>query len=164
MNINATPRTRTPLNEWWEVTPGENFTVRASVEDTGGFCTIIEMTVEPRNAVPVHTHANEEEHFIVLEGTFQMVNGNERVTLTPGDSVTVKRGTPHSWANLSDALVRVLIIFTPGEMEETFRLIGFSDGGNLAEIAEMAKNGGSVIVGPPPFENVYSVMSPRPKF
>jgi hypothetical protein len=49
-------------------------------------------------------------------------------------------------------------------MEETFRLIGFSDGGNLAEIAEMAENGGSVMVGPPPFENVYSVMSPRPKF
>jgi mannose-6-phosphate isomerase-like protein (cupin superfamily) len=133
------------------------------MEDMGGRCTIIEMTVESRNGVPVHTHANEEEHFIVLEGTLQLINGNESLTLSAGDSVTVKRGTPHTWANLSDALVRMLIIFTPGNMEETFRMIGASDGSDLAEIAETAKNGGSVMVGPPPFENVYSVMSPRPK-
>ncbi len=163
MNINITPRSRTPLNEWWEVTPGENFTVRASMQDMGGLCTIIEMTVESRNGVPVHTHANEEEHFIVLEGTLQLINGNESLTLSAGDSVTVKRGTPHTWANLSDALVRMLIIFTPGDMEETFRMIGSSDGSDLAAIAETAKNGGSVMVAPPPFENVYSVMSPRPK-
>lgn len=163
MNINPTPRSRTPLNEWWEVTPGENFTIRASVQDTGGLCTIIEMTVESRNGVPVHTHANEEEHFIVLEGTLQLMNGSESLTLSAGDSITVKRGTPHAWANLADATVRVLIIFTPGDMEETFRLIGSMDGGDLAAIAESAKNGGSTIVGPPPFENVYSVMSPRPK-
>lgn len=163
MNINTSPISRTPLNQWWEITPGEKFAVRASMQDMGGLCTIIEMTVDPRNAVPLHTHANEEEHFIVLEGTFQMVIGGESRVLSAGESVTVTKGTPHTWANLSDALVRVLIIFTPGNMEETFRLIGSSDGSNLAEIAEMAKNGGSEMVGPPPFENVYSVMSPRPK-
>jgi quercetin dioxygenase-like cupin family protein len=163
MNINTTLRSKTPLNQWWEVTPGENFTIRASVEDTGGLCTIIEMTAEPRNGVPVHTHANEEEHFIVLEGTAHLMKGGEILELSAGDSATVKRGSHHAWCNLSDETLRMLIIFTPGDMEETFRMIGSMDGGDLAAIAESAKNGGSTIIGPPPFENVYSVMSPRPK-
>lgn len=88
------PRNRTPLNEWWEVTPGENFTVRASMQDMGGLCTIVEMTVASRNGVPVHTHAHEEHHFIVLAGSLQLINGNEKLTLSAGDSVTVKRGIP----------------------------------------------------------------------
>lgn len=148
--------------EWREVTPGERFAVRASVRDNGGLYTIIEVTAESRNGVPMHTHANEEEHFIVLEGSVHLINGSQNLVLSAGDSTTVKRGTPHAWCNLSNSLVRMLITFSPGQMEEAFRLIGSSHGGDLAAIEELAKNGGSTIIGPPPFDNIYSVMSPRP--
>ncbi|NKK75860.1 cupin domain-containing protein [Rhizobium leguminosarum bv. viciae] len=150
-------------SEWWEVTPGERFTIRTSVSETGGLYTMIEVTAESRNGVPVHTHANEEEHFIVLEGSVHLTNGSQSLALSVGDSATVKRGTPHAWCNLSDSTARMLIIFSPGHMEEAFRLIGSLNGGDMAAIAESAKSGGSTIVGPPPFENIYSVMSPRPK-
>lgn len=151
------------LNEWREVTPGETFAIRASVKDTGGLYTIIEIIAESRNGVPMHTHANEEEHFIVLEGEVHLSRGDNIEALSAGDSATVKRGTPHAWCNLSDSAVRILIIFCPGNMEEAFRLIGSVEGGNLSAIADLAKSGGSTIVGPPPFENIYSVMSPRPR-
>lgn len=165
MNIltNTLSNSSTGLNEWWEVTPGEMFTIRASVKDSGGRYTMIEVTAESRNGVPVHTHANEEEHFIVLEGDVHLTNGDQSSTLSSGDSATVKRGTPHAWCNLLESTVRMLIIFSPGDMEEAFRLIGSMEGGDLAAIAESAKSGGSTIVGPPPFENIYSVMSPRPR-
>lgn len=159
---NETPETFGDIGEWWEVTPGERFTIRTSVKETAGLYTMIEVTAESRNGVPVHTHANEEEHFVILEGRVHLTNGDRSMTLSAGDSATVKRGTPHAWCNLSDSPVRMLIIFSPGDMEEAFRLIGSMDGGDLANIAELAKNGGSTIVGPPPFENIYSVMSPRP--
>ncbi|MCS4244970.1 quercetin dioxygenase-like cupin family protein [Rhizobium sp. BIGb0125] len=149
-------------SEWWEVTPGERFTIRTSVAVTGGLYTMIEVTAESRNGVPVHTHANEEEHFIVLEGSIHLTNGNQSVTLSAGDSATVKRGARHAWCNLSDNPARMLIIFSPGHMEQAFRLIGSLEGGDLSAIAESAENGGSTIVGPPPFDNIYSVMSPRP--
>ncbi len=161
--VNTPSKNSTDLNEWWEVTPGEKFTIRTSVKETGGLYTMIEVTAESRNGVPVHTHANEEEHFIVLEGNVHLTNGDQSLTLSTGDSATVKRGTPHAWCNLSDSRVRMLIIFSPGHMEEVFRLIGSTDGGDLAAIAESAKRGGSTIVAPPPFENIYSVMSPRPR-
>jgi quercetin dioxygenase-like cupin family protein len=148
--------------EWWEVTPGEKFTIRTSVKETGGLYTMIEVVGASRNGVPVHTHANEEEHFIVLDGSVHLTNGDQSLALTAGDSATVKRGTPHAWCNLSDSDVRMLIIFSPGDMEEAFRLIGSMNDGDLAAIAESAKSGGSTIIGPPPFENIYSVMSPRP--
>ncbi|WP_432444668.1 cupin domain-containing protein [Rhizobium leguminosarum] len=150
-------------SEWWEVTPGERFTIRTSVSENGGLYTMIEVTAESRNGVPVHTHANEEEHFIILEGSVHLTNGSQSLTLSAGDSATVKRGTPHAWCNLSDSTARMLIIFSPGHMEEAFRLIGSLNGGDMAAIAESAKSGGSTIVGPPPFDNIYSVMSPRPR-
>lgn len=163
MLLNTLSKGPDDSGEWWEVTPGERFTIRTSVKETGGLYTIIEVTAESRNGVPVHTHANEEEHFIVLEGNVHLINGSESLNLAAGDSATVKRGTPHAWCNLSDDSVRMLIIFSPGDMEEAFRLIGSMDGGDLAAIAESAKSGGSTIIGPPPFENIYSVMSPRPR-
>lgn len=160
--LNEKPTVSDESGEWWEVTPGERFTIRTSVKQTTGLYTMIEVTAESRNGVPVHTHANEEEHFIVLEGSVHLTNGDQNLTLSAGDSATVKRGTAHAWCNLSDGPARMLIIFSPGDMEEAFRQIGSMDGGDLAAIAESAKSGGSTIVGPPPFENVYSVMSPRP--
>lgn len=160
--LNEKPTVPDESGEWWEVTPGERFTIRTSVKQTAGLYTMIEVTAESRNGVPVHTHANEEEHFIVLEGSVHLTNGDQSLTLSAGDSATVKRRTAHAWCNLSDGPARMLIIFSPGDMEEAFRLIGSMDGGDLAAIAESAKSGGSTIVGPPPFENVYSVMSPRP--
>jgi len=160
--LNVMPRGSDDCGEWWEVTPGERFTIRTSVKETAGLYTMIEMTAESRNGVPVHTHANEEEHFIVLEGSVHLITGDQSSTLSAGDSATVKRGTPHAWCNLSDKKVRMLIIFSPGDMEEAFRLIGSMNRGDLAAISESAKSRGSVIVGPPPFENIYSVMSPRP--
>lgn len=148
--------------EWWEVTPGERFTIRTSVTETAGRYTMIEVIADSRNGVPMHTHANEEEHFVVLEGNLHLTNGSERLTLSAGESATVQRGTRHAWCNLSDRHVRMLIIFSPGHMEETFRLIGALNGGDLAAISERAQSGGSMIVGPPPFDDIYSVMSPRP--
>ncbi|MET0709390.1 MAG: cupin domain-containing protein [Tardiphaga sp.] len=149
--------------EWWEITPGERFTIRTSVTETRGRYTMIEVIAESRNGVPMHTHANEEEHFVVLDGSVHLTNGSQGLTLSAGDSATVKRGTAHAWCNLSDSAVRMLIIFSPGHMEKTFRLIGSLNGGDLAAIAESAESGGSTIVGPPPFDGIYSVMSPRPK-
>ena len=160
--LNVVPRASDDCGEWREVTPGERFTIRTSAKETGGLYTVIEVTAESRNGVPVHTHANEEEHFIVLEGSVHLINGDRSSILSAGDSATVKRGTPHAWSNLSGNKVRMLITFSPGDMEEVFRLIGSMDGGGPEAIAELAKSKGSTIVGPPPFENIYSVMSPRP--
>ncbi|MCM2457439.1 cupin domain-containing protein [Rhizobium sp. CG4] len=148
--------------EWWEVTPGERFTIRTSVAMTEGLYTMIEVTAESRNGVPVHTHANEEEHFIVLEGSIHLTNGDQNLVLSAGNSATVKRGAPHAWCNLSDNIARMLIVFSQGHNDKAFGLISLAKDSYLSATSEPTENGGSAIVSPPPFDNIYSVMSPRP--
>ena len=150
-------------SEWWEVTPGERFIIRTSTRETDGVYTMLEVVADPRNGVPMHIHANEEEHFVILEGCVHITNGDRNLELSAGDAVTVKRGTPHAWCNLSDRIVRMLIVFSPGHLERTFRLIGSLKGEDLAAILESNESDGSTVVGPPPFKDIYSVLSPRPQ-
>jgi quercetin dioxygenase-like cupin family protein len=150
-------------SEWLEITPGERFKFRTSATETDGIYMTLEIIADPRNGVPMHVHANEEECFIVLEGSLYLVNGDQRLNLSAGDVATVKRGTPHAWCNISENSARFLIVFTPGNMEKTFRRIGLMKGGDLAAISETAESDGSTIVGPPPFDDIYSVLSPRPQ-
>tara|TARA_R110002020_G_scaffold6321_7_gene26594 strand:- start:1761 stop:2261 length:501 start_codon:yes stop_codon:yes gene_type:complete len=159
---NTMPAPQSPGGAWFEVTPGERFKIRISALDTEDVYATLEITAEPRNGVPMHTHANEEECFVVVEGSLSLVNGAQKLTLSAGDVATVKRGTPHAWANLSDSKVRFLVIFAPGNMEKTFRRISAMTSSDFAAISESAESDGSTIIGPPPFDDIYSVMSPRP--
>ncbi|QAY76274.1 cupin domain-containing protein [Sphingosinicella sp. BN140058] len=146
---------------WVEITPGERFAIRTSAVETAGRYTIIEIVADPRNAVPLHIHGNEEEHFLVVEGRVHLTNGEQKVELSAGEAATVKKGTPHAWANLSDAPVRMLVVFTPGDQEKAFRLIETVRDGDFSALIEENERLGTSIVGPPPYDDVYSVFSPR---
>src|SRR5437763_15815760 len=84
-----------PADRWLQVTPGECFTIRTSSGDTNGTYVVFEFVAEPRNGVPMHVHHNEEEHFIIVEGTVHIANGNKTLDATAGTSVTVAKGVPH---------------------------------------------------------------------
>jgi mannose-6-phosphate isomerase-like protein (cupin superfamily) len=107
--------------EWLQITPGERFTIRTSVDETEGRYTMIEMVADPRNGVPMHIHKNEDEHFVVLEGTLRIVNGDKTLDAPAGTAVTVIRGVPHAWCNLSDTPIRMLLVFSPGHIEGLFK-------------------------------------------
>lgn len=81
----------------------------------------MDVVAAPRNGVPLHVHDHEEEHFIVVDGTLHIANGDHALDATAGRSVTVRKGVPHAWCNLSDAPARMLVVFTPGNIEGLFR-------------------------------------------
>jgi mannose-6-phosphate isomerase-like protein (cupin superfamily) len=145
-------------DEWLTVTPGERFKIRASSADTGGASLVLDVIAEPRNGVPMHVHDNEEEHFIVIEGTAHMANGDERLDAPAGTAVTVKRGVPHAWCNLTDAPLRMLVIFTPGHIEGLF--LATADGADF-DLATLPARYGTRIVGPGLRDDLYTLMSPR---
>lgn len=117
----ATPSAPPANGQWLEATPGERFNFRVSSEDTAGVYMMFEVVADPRNGVPVHIHKNEEEHFLIVEGTLRVANGDELVDVPAGTAVTIKRGVPHAWANMTNTLVRFLVVFSPGHIEEMFR-------------------------------------------
>jgi mannose-6-phosphate isomerase-like protein (cupin superfamily) len=79
-------------DQWFEVTPGERFRIRTSTRDTKGIYTMLEVVADPRNGVPMHIHQNEDEHFVVLEGSLHVANGDKRFDAPAGTTVTIKKG------------------------------------------------------------------------
>jgi quercetin dioxygenase-like cupin family protein len=148
-----------PGDEWQQVTPGERFRIHSSFEETAGAFAMLEVIAEPGNGVPMHLHHNEDEHFIVLEGTFHAAVGNKRVDLSAGETITVVRGVPHAWCNASKAPVHMLVIFSPAGIEGLFREVAAAR--DIREIEMIAKRYGTDIVGPPLPAARYSIAAPR---
>jgi quercetin dioxygenase-like cupin family protein len=148
-----------PNDDWQQVTPGERIKIHTCSEQTGGAFSMIEAIAEPGNGVPMHIHRNEDEHFIVLDGTFHVAVGNKRFDLSAGETITAARGVPHAWCNASKAAVRVLAVFSPAGIEGLFREVAAAR--DLMEIEAIAKRYGTELTGPPLQATSYSVVSPR---
>ena len=55
---------------------------------------MLELVADPQNGAPMHIHKNEDEHFIVLEGTLHIANGDKTLDAPAGTAVTVRKGVP----------------------------------------------------------------------
>jgi mannose-6-phosphate isomerase-like protein (cupin superfamily) len=119
---------------------------------------MFEFLVDPRNGVPKHTHKNEDEHFIILEGSLHIAVGDKVLDAAAGTSVTVARGVPHAWCNLAEAPVRMLAVYSPGHIEEFFKAIAARR--NNDELSALAEKFGLVSAGPTLREGFYRSFRP----
>jgi quercetin dioxygenase-like cupin family protein len=103
---------------------GDTLTFKATAETTGGSLTVLEVDAMPGAGPPPHVHTREDETFYVLDGTFEILLGDETVRAEPGDFAFVPRGTVHRFANTGDTPARMLITFSPSGMEGFFRAAG----------------------------------------
>jgi len=103
---------------------GNTVTLKATAAQTGGALTFTEVEATPGGGPPLHVHANEDEWFYVLEGSFDIVLGDEVVRAGPGDFAFVPRGTHHRFANAGQGTARILAALTPGGLEDFFRAAG----------------------------------------
>jgi len=107
----------------------------------------------------MHIHSKEEEHFIVVEGTLDIANGNRRWDALAGTSVTVRRGVPHAWCNPSDTPLRMLVAFSPGQIDGLFKATAGVD--DVDGITAIAARYGTKLVGPPLRGTAHSIHSPQ---
>jgi len=147
-----------PNDGWLQITPGERFRIRTSVKETKGIYSMLELIADPRNGVPMHIHQNEDEHFIILEGMLHVANGNQRFDAPAGTTVTVNKGVAHAWCNLQDIPLRMLVVFSPGDIEDLFRATAARESD---DIAALAAKYGTLLVGPPLLEEIHTITSPR---
>src|SRR5215831_17715598 len=90
--------------------------------DTNGAFSLFEAILVPGTEPPPHVHSREDELFYVLEGEF---NGKA------GECIFLPRLKPHAFIIRSPRL-RLLILFTPGGLEEAFR-----SGGSPAQYLDL---------------------------
>src|SRR2546427_10819239 len=71
-----------------------------------------------RNArAPRHIHPNTEEAMIVLEGALDVVLGDQRMTVGPGNVVLAPAGPVYGFLNRTQEPARLLFVFTTRQAE-----------------------------------------------
>ncbi len=89
-------------------------------EQTGGAVSVVESTVPGDFAGPfLHTHEFDET-FYVLDGELTFQLADELVTVARGEIAFAPRGVAHTYANLSGAPARQLIVCTTAGFERYF--------------------------------------------
>jgi quercetin dioxygenase-like cupin family protein len=99
---------------WWF---GSLAVIKATVADTGGQLTIIEVTEPPGMEGPLHVHHREDEGFWLLEGSATFEVGERVIEAQAGDYVFGPRDIPHRYS-VGSAGCRMLFIMTPGGFED----------------------------------------------
>jgi mannose-6-phosphate isomerase-like protein (cupin superfamily) len=130
---------------WLQTRPGERCNIRVSAEETNGAYSVVEIVSSPGDSTPLHVHRNEDEHFLVLEGTARILCGDRTVDAIAGTAMTLPRQVPHAWGNPTNSPLRVVVTTTPGGVEGILRLIA---GGEEIDIMALAETFGVQVVGP----------------
>jgi quercetin dioxygenase-like cupin family protein len=135
-----------------------SFAFKATAASTGGELFLVEALLPAGFSPPLHVHHDEHEAFYVLEGTLEIVCGDERYEAAPGSFAFLPSGIAHSFRVSDDAEARVLALAVPGGIEEFFREVGRPAEGpglppqapvDVAQLTEAAARFNNQIIGPP---------------
>jgi quercetin dioxygenase-like cupin family protein len=133
--------------------------LRATGEQTDGRFAAFELRVPKGFAAPLHSHRDEDEFFLVLDGEIRVQHGEDVVEGTSGTFVYTPRGIAHSFhADSDDA--RILLFFGPAGVESFFREVATPARAfsvpppdepvpDRATLVEIASRHGQTVLGPP---------------
>ena len=104
---------------------GEMVTYKVTGEQTGGACSLFEVTTKPGDGPLPHVQHWEDEAVYVLVGEYEFLVEGDTMTATPGSLVYVPRGRLHTYTNVGNEPGRMLTLYTPGGLHENlFEEIG----------------------------------------
>ncbi len=116
----------------------------------GAFC-LFENRTDGQTKTPIHVHADDDETVYVIEGQLTAVVDGDARTLSPGESIFLKRGIPHQLMNPGNHPARYILIGTPSLFERF-----------LAEAGRELRKG--EVVGPPTPADIERLKAAAPRF
>jgi quercetin dioxygenase-like cupin family protein len=115
-------------------------------EQSGGHVAVVELSGAARP--PLHHH-DFDEAFYVLDGELTFQLGDDLFTRRAGELAFAPRGVPHTYANLSGAPARALLVITPAGFERYFDQIAARITGTAPPAEASKPTPEVVVVGPP---------------
>jgi quercetin dioxygenase-like cupin family protein len=113
-------------------------------DQSGGSVTVFECVASAKARMPApHSHDDFDESAFGLDGVTSFTVGGERIDLSAGESLFIRRGVIHGFDNKGDADARFLAVITPGLLGPSY----------FEEIADVLGSGG-----PPDIEKIGQVM------
>ncbi|HXV30108.1 MAG TPA: cupin domain-containing protein [Sinorhizobium sp.] len=119
-------------------------------QTNGQFC-LFENISGGNTKTPIHVHAEDDETIYVIEGELTAAVNGKAHRLTAGQSIFLKRGTPHQLMNMSGRLARYVLIDTPALFDRFIEEAGH-------ELRE------GEVIGPPTPEELDRLNAACPKF
>ncbi len=96
---------------------GNRYTLLLTAEDSGGAFSLLKVVVPAGRNSSLHTHAHEDETFLVIEGEVEFSTGGQTIHARPGSVVFGPRGVSHSFCNVGTGDACLLCMITPGGLE-----------------------------------------------
>jgi quercetin dioxygenase-like cupin family protein len=96
--------------------------IHASVQQTGGAYSLIEEFCPKDSGPPPHYH-DQDEGFYLLEGEITFQAGDQILKAQDGFSVSIPRGTVHSF-RVDSEVAHILNFYTPGGFEQIIVELG----------------------------------------
>ena len=130
-------------------------------EQTDGAFSLVEQHLPAGHVTPLHVQPHEDETFHVVDGRLTVHLDGRELTAGAGETVLVRRGTPH--ALRAESPTRCLVLDVPAGHERFFLAVGRpasqhrlpgppAGPPDLEAMAAAAGDAGFEILGPPPFE------------
>jgi quercetin dioxygenase-like cupin family protein len=128
---------------------GGEITLAVRGDETDGRLTALVTIAAPGEGPPLHTHTNEDECLVVLDGSMRFRLGDEIEEAPAGTLVFVPRGVVHTWQNDGNSPARMLVLFTPSGMERFFERFAALEAPGPETFLGAAEGTGMEVVGPP---------------
>src|ERR1700750_1848900 len=100
--------------------PGAPYRFLVTGAETEGAYFVMEAIVPPGGGPPPHIHHNEDETFYVVEGESDFLLGDKVITAGVGDFINVPRGQVHRFHTSATEPARLILTFTPANIEHFF--------------------------------------------
>ncbi|MBL7873614.1 MAG: cupin domain-containing protein [Cyclobacteriaceae bacterium] len=125
--------------------------VKISGRDTNGDLAIFEQTsLSQGKGTPLHIHHLQDEIFYVLEGSYYFQVGDEKFSLSKGDSIFLPRKVAHAWTQVSETGKMNVIMQPAGKLEDFFVTVAALDHEpTQKEMEKIFADNEMQVVGPP---------------
>ena len=95
-------------------------TIRVSTADTDGTYALYEVATPPSGGSPPHAERYDDVTYLVVDGAYRVLIGEDQAELEPGGIAFIPRGTVHAYLNPGSEPARMLVLVTPGCIHEQF--------------------------------------------
>jgi quercetin dioxygenase-like cupin family protein len=88
--------------------------------ETGGAMSMIETDVAPGGGPTYHSHSRKDEASYVVSGTAEVQIEKEIFLCNAGDRIYGPRNIFHTYRNVGDTDLKMIIVYTPAGFEQSF--------------------------------------------
>lgn len=132
---------------------GQECLVKLANSDTNGAAAIFYLEAPPMSGPPLHRHSREDEWFYVLDGKVTLEVDGVRSVVRTGDSAFAPRGTIHAFQVFGPETARLLVMVTPGRLNQFFEALSALNkplpAPDFARTEQIMNEYGLELLGPP---------------